>query len=275
MKEKNIKIDIMGNPYYIEEGRVYLVNGDKAEEVFSRDVFLDQNGEICIGVSYETCGRGSFATVYLCGDEDHCYKVFDSPELDNIDQHFFDVLMRENLPGFYNVKHILYKKVGDEVRPAGYVMDFLPCADMKTFRRGGIDLLGKDSSYIINSYERLASSLLILSKNNILIDDTAEYNTSIEEEGLVIYDCDSFRTSNESKEDIYLKNIQSLNNLMSVLIKKSIYSFHSEVKLADLKVFFDMLQDCDEKIDFKEVFRPGEKAIDSLMEFSRTRESKK
>ena len=46
-------------------------------------------------------------------------------------------LMSENLEGIYHINDFFYKQVNDEMRPAGYIMEFLPKADMKTFRMGG------------------------------------------------------------------------------------------------------------------------------------------
>ena len=268
MDGKDIKKDIMGNEYYVEDGKVYVASYRGFEEVSSRNLFWDKEGNICIGNGFGICGRGSFATVHLCSDEEHCFKVFDSPESNNIDSYVLEVMMSEDLPGFYNIVDTFYKKEGDKVYLAGYVMDFLEKADMKTFRMGGVDLLAKDSSYIIESYERLCSSMLTLAKRGIVIDDTAEYNTSIEDDGLVIYDVDSFKRSDEPKDEIYLKNMKSLNGLIVTLISRDMISHHGhEVKVEPFSSYFEDLRSSDSKIDFGEVFKPGEKAVECLTKY--------
>lgn len=265
---KEIKTDRYGNKYYEENGSIFLVDDYGVSKVYNRDLFWDKDGNLLITSGIETCGRGSFATVKLSSDEKHCFKVFDSPESNNIDPYVLEVMMSEDLPGFYNIVDTFYKKEGDKVYLAGYVMDFLEKADMKTFRMGGVDLLAKDSSYIIESYERLCSSMLTLAKRGIVIDDTAEYNTSIEDDGLVIYDVDSFKRSDEPKDEIYLKNMKSLNGLIVTLISRDMISHHShEVKVEPFSSYFEDLRSSDSKIDFGEVFKPGEKAVECLTKY--------
>lgn len=273
MENKDIKKDIFGNEYYIEDGKVYVASYRGFEEVSSRNLFWDKEGNICIGNGFGTCGRGSFATVHLCSDEEHCFKVFDDPSIDCVDMEVFQFLMNEDLPGLYHVDEFFYKKVGDELRPAGYLMKFLPKADMKTFRMGGVDLLDKDSSYILDSYERLASTVLKLSQRGIVMDDTKEYNASLEDEGIVLFDLDKFRMSNEPKEEIYMKNMTMLNGMMVDLITKSIFGHHSrEVDVEPISSFLEDVRTSDGKVDLGEVFKPGERSLDSLSNFSKSRE---
>lgn len=267
--EKDIKIDRYGCKYYISNGSVFKVTDYGESQVYDRELFFDKDGELFIGSGNGVCGRGAYATVYMCDDEEHCFKVFDSPESTNIDPYVLEVMMSEDLPGFYDILDTFYKKEGDNVYLAGYVMGFLKRADMVTFRQGGVDLLAKDSSYLIESYEKLSQSMMILSKRGILLDDTAEYNTSIEDEGLVIYDVDSFKRSNEPAEEIYLKNMKKLNGLMVTMISRDMMSHHShEVKLEPFSSYFEDVRERDGKVDFSEVFKPGEKAIDSLVSYN-------
>ena len=274
MDGKDIKKDIMGNEYYVEDGKVYVSSYNGFVPVYDRDVFYDKEGNICIGNSSGTCGRGSFATVYLCGDEEHCYKVFDDPSIDYVDKEVFDYLMSEDLDGIYHVDDFFYKKVGDTMRPAGYIMEFLPKADMKTFRRGGVDLLDKDSSYILDSYEKLSKTVLKLSQRGIIMDDTEEYNASLEDDGIVLFDLDKFRMSSDPKEEIYMKNMTMLNGLMVNLITKSIFGHHSgEINVEPISSFFEQVRSSDDKVDFSDVFKPGERSLDSLVSYSRTKTS--
>lgn len=276
MEDKELKKDIFGNEYYVEDGTVFISSYRGFVPARTRDLFWDKDGNLCIGEGFGTCGRGSFATVYLCSDEEHCFKVFDDPSIDYVDMEVFQYLMSEDLPGLYHVDEFFYKKVGDELRPAGYLMEFLPKADMKTFRMGGVDLLGKDSSYILESYERLASTVLKLSQRGILMDDTKEYNATLEDRGIVLYDLDKFRMSLEPKEEIYMKNMKMLNGLMVDLITKSVFGHHSrEIDVEPLSTYLEEVRENDSKVDFSEVFVPGEKAADSLARFSRTQVNKK
>lgn len=275
MDGKDIRKDIMGNEYYVEDGKVYVSSYRGFVPVYDRDLFYDKEGNFCIGYSEGICGRGSFATVYLCGDEEHCYKVFDDPSIDYVDMEVFDYLMRENLDGIYQVENFFYKKVGDNMRPAGYIMEFLSKADMKTFRMGGVDLLDKDSSYILDSYDNLANTVLKLSQRGIVMEDTKEYNASLEDEGIVLFDLDKFRMSNEPKEEIYMKNMTMLNGLMVDLITKSIFGHHSsEIKVEPISSYLEDVILSNAKIDFSEVFKPGEKSLDSLSNFSKSRSNK-
>lgn len=212
---------------------------------------MDSKGQICINHSHGTCGRGSFATVYLCGDEDRCYKVFDDPKIDYVDREVFDYLISENLDGIYQIEDFFYKKVDDEMRPAGYIMKFLPKADMKTFRMSGVDLLDKDSDYILESYRKLSETVLKLSRNGILMNDTEEYNASLEDEGIILYDVDGFKKSTAAKEEIYMKNMKALNGLMINLISKSIFQFHSkEVNVESDSSYFESIRTTVDKVDF-------------------------
>ena len=275
MEDKDIRKDIMGNDYYIEDGKVFVSIYRGFVPVSERDLFFDKEGNPCIGNSVGTCGRGSFATVYLCDDEEHCFKVFDDPKIDYVDMDVFKFLMSEDLPGIYHVNDFFYKKVGDVVRPAGYIMEFLPKADMKTFRMGGVDLLGKDSGYILESYERLSSSVFKLSQRGILMNDTEEYNATLEDNGIVLYDLDKFTMSNEPKEEIYMKNMKMLNGLMVSLITRSIFGHHSkDIDVEPISSYLEEVRANDGKVDFSEVFVSGEKALDSLSRFSMSRANK-
>jgi len=272
MEDKVIKKDIMGNDYYIEDGVIYVSSYRGFTKVYDRDVFYDKDGNPCIGNSFDTCGRGSFATVYLCSDEEHCYKVFDDPSIDYVDREVFDFFMSEDLDGIYHVDDFFYKKVGDVMRPAGYIMEFLPKADMKTFRMGGVDLLDKDSAYILDSYDRLASTVLKLSQRGILMEDSEAYNASLEDDGIVLYDLDKFKMSSEPKEEIYMKNMTSLNSLMVSLITTSIFQYHSQdIKVEPISSYLEDVRTADCKVDFSEVFRPGVRSLDSLSSFSKAK----
>ena len=267
--EKDIRIDRYGCKYYITDGIVYKVNDYGESKVYDRELFFDRDGELFIGSGNGVCGRGAYAVVYMCDDDEHCFKVFDSPDSTNIDPYVLDVMMNEDLPGFYDILDTFYKKDGDNVYLAGYIMNFLKRADMVTFRQGGVDLLSKDSSYIIESYERLTNSIMTLSKRGVLLDDTAEYNTSVEDDGLVIYDVDSFKRSNEPVEEIYLKNMKKLNGLMVTMISRDMMSHHShEVKVEPFSSYFEEVRESDSKVDFGDVFKPGLKGIDSLVSYS-------
>ena len=165
-----------------------------------------------------------------------------------------------------------YKQVNDEMRPAGYIMEFLPKADMKTFRMGGVDLLDKDSSYILDSYERLSKTVLKLSQKGVLMDDTEEYNASLEDEGIVLFDVDKFRMSTDTKEEIYMKNMTMLNGLMVNLITKSIFSHHStEINVEPISSFFEQVRATDTKVDFGDVFKVGERGLQSLSNYSQSK----
>ena len=272
MDGKDIKKDIMGNEYYVEDGKIFVSSYRGFVPVYDRDLFFDKEGNICIGNSSGTCGRGSFATVYLCGDEERCYKVFDDPSIDYVDMEVFDYLMSENLEGIYHINDFFYKQVNDEMRPAGYIMEFLPKADMKTFRMGGVDLLDKDSSYILDSYERLSKTVLKLSQKGILMDDTEEYNASLEDKGIVLFDVDKFRMSTDPKEEIYMKNMTMLNGLMVNLITKSIFSHHStEINVEPISSFFEQVRVTDTKVVFGDVFKVGERGLQSLSNYSQSK----
>lgn len=272
MSDKNIKKDVFGNEYYVEDGKVFVSSYLGFSEVLDRNLFYDKEGNICINESFGTCGRGSFAAVYLCGDEERCYKVFDDPSIDYVDMDVFNFLMEEKPEGIYAVEDFFYKMVDDELRPAGYIMEFLPKADMKTFRMGGVDLLDKDSSYILDSYERLSNTVLKLSQRGILMNDVSDYNTSLEDKGIVLFDVDNFKMSSDPKEEIYMKNMTTLNGLMVNLITQSIFRNHStEINVEPISSFFEQVRVSDTKVDFGDVFKPGERSLDSLSNYSQSK----
>ena len=104
------------------------------------------------------------------------------------------------------------------------------------------------------------------------MDDTEEYNASLEDKGIVLFDVDKFRMSTDPKEEIYMKNMTMLNGLMVNLITKSIFSHHStEINVEPISSFFEQVRVADTKVDFGDVFKVGERGLQSLSNYSQSK----
>lgn len=157
---------------------------------------------------------GSHGKIYKI-DDDKLLKKFIVP-WDKYDTRMFKRYMELDLDNFYKIYDLLYDKHG---KLSGYTM--------KYYQDKHIDIVDKESDYLLDNFSKIIESSDKLASKGIVIYDLVPTNLIYGEDRITVIDVDNYyAVDNLDESEIKDKNRYKLKLLLYNMLKASLYDLY-------------------------------------------------